>query len=212
MRIRLAVLGLIAALGVAPTAVAQTPGGDSVAGTLLPSQTGTTSFTVDAHSGPTGENPTGTASWHLGGGFGPSWTVDVTCLSVSGNTGVVGFTGVVSLFGEQIPTAGLIRVVDAGGPASAQDSLEWAETGGPFQPGPPVPVPGPTDCSAYPSTFQPFSGLFMNEGGDMVVTDAQASPTSKEQCKNGGWRDYASLFKNQGDCVSFIANEGGRGL
>ena len=36
MRIRLAVLGLIAALGVAPTAVAQTPGGDSVAGNATP--------------------------------------------------------------------------------------------------------------------------------------------------------------------------------
>jgi hypothetical protein len=32
-------------------------------------------------------------------------------------------------------------------------------------------------------------------------------PTSKEQCKNGGWRDFG-LFKNQGDCVSFVATRG----
>jgi hypothetical protein len=29
-------------------------------------------------------------------------------------------------------------------------------------------------------------------------------PTSKDQCKNGGWRTFPG-FKNQGDCVSYIA-------
>ena len=28
-------------------------------------------------------------------------------------------------------------------------------------------------------------------------------PTSKDQCKNGGWRNFPQ-FKNQGDCVSFV--------
>jgi hypothetical protein len=32
-------------------------------------------------------------------------------------------------------------------------------------------------------------------------------PTSKDQCKNGGWRTYG-VFKNQGDCVSFVATRG----
>jgi hypothetical protein len=32
-------------------------------------------------------------------------------------------------------------------------------------------------------------------------------PTSKEQCKNGGWRNFPQ-FKNQGDCVSFVATHG----
>jgi hypothetical protein len=32
-------------------------------------------------------------------------------------------------------------------------------------------------------------------------------PTSKAQCKNGGWRTYG-VFKNQGDCVSFVATGG----
>ena len=32
-------------------------------------------------------------------------------------------------------------------------------------------------------------------------------PTSKGQCKNGGWRTYG-VFKNQGDCVSFVATKG----
>jgi hypothetical protein len=33
------------------------------------------------------------------------------------------------------------------------------------------------------------------------------SPTSKDQCKNGGWRDFG-VFENQGDCVSFVATGG----
>lgn len=32
-------------------------------------------------------------------------------------------------------------------------------------------------------------------------------PTSKDQCKDGGWRNYG-VFKNQGDCVSFVATRG----
>ncbi len=32
-------------------------------------------------------------------------------------------------------------------------------------------------------------------------------PTSKDQCKNGGWRNFG-VFKNQGDCVSFVATGG----
>ena len=42
---------------------------------------------------------------------------------------------------------------------------------------------------------------------NMTVTDALALPTSKEQCKNGGWHDFG-VFKNQGDCVSFVATGG----
>ena len=32
-------------------------------------------------------------------------------------------------------------------------------------------------------------------------------PTSKDQCKDGGWTDYPQ-FKNQGDCVSYVATKG----
>jgi DNA-binding beta-propeller fold protein YncE len=32
-------------------------------------------------------------------------------------------------------------------------------------------------------------------------------PTIKDQCKNGGWRNFGA-FKNQGDCVSFVATKG----
>jgi hypothetical protein len=32
-------------------------------------------------------------------------------------------------------------------------------------------------------------------------------PTTKEECKNGGWRGFG-VFKNQGGCVSFVATKG----
>jgi hypothetical protein len=34
-----------------------------------------------------------------------------------------------------------------------------------------------------------------------------AVPTSQDQCRDGGWRAYG-IFKNQGDCVSFVATGG----
>jgi hypothetical protein len=40
--------------------------------------------------------------------------------------------------------------------------------------------------------------------GDVIV-HAPALPTSKDQCKNGGWRGFQG-FKNQGECVSFVAH------
>jgi len=49
-----------------------------------------------------------------------------------------------------------------------------------------------------------------------VVGQAAAQPTgdppppptlTKEQCFNGGWQKF-TVFKNQGDCVSFVATKG----
>jgi hypothetical protein len=39
------------------------------------------------------------------------------------------------------------------------------------------------------------------------VTDSRPLPTSLDQCKSGGWRQYG-VFKNQGDCVSFVVTGG----
>jgi hypothetical protein len=35
-----------------------------------------------------------------------------------------------------------------------------------------------------------------------VVVDSPPPPTSKDQCKNGGYKQYG--FKNQGQCVAFV--------
>ncbi len=33
-------------------------------------------------------------------------------------------------------------------------------------------------------------------------------PTDKQQCMKDGWRNYGTTFRNQGDCVSFVASGG----
>src|SRR5579875_2746400 len=45
------------------------------------------------------------------------------------------------------------------------------------------------------------------------TTYSFAAPTSKDQCKNGGWQSFTNpgAFKNQGDCVSYVATHGKNG-
>jgi hypothetical protein len=35
-----------------------------------------------------------------------------------------------------------------------------------------------------------------------------ALPADKDECKDDGWRNFGTTFKNQGDCVSFVATGG----
>ena len=42
---------------------------------------------------------------------------------------------------------------------------------------------------------------------DAFVAKIATLPTSIDQCKNGGWKTFG-VFKNQGDCVSFVASKG----
>jgi hypothetical protein len=44
------------------------------------------------------------------------------------------------------------------------------------------------------------------EATSLTITYA-AARTSKDQCKNGGWRNLGTAFKNQGQCVSFVQAE-----
>jgi hypothetical protein len=49
---------------------------------------------------------------------------------------------------------------------------------------------------------------FSGTGGTQeLVVDCGSLPTTTAQCKNGGWRTFG-VFKNQGDCVSFVATGG----
>jgi hypothetical protein len=199
---------------------AQSPIEDSVTGSArdctdppscLTNPTGLTLFTsitANAHSGPSGENPSGTMSWgeRIVGGPGFLDSQDrVTCLSVSDNVAVVGVAGTTNLvrFGITLWNVGLIRVTDGGGPNSELDTFQFAIQTQPIVFPPPPPPPDPTDCSTFPSGVP----ALRNEEGDLTVTDAKPFPTSKDQCKNGGWQSY-STFKNQGDCVSFVATGG----
>lgn len=73
--------------------------------------------TVEARSGPDGSEATGTFSVHYGGGNGPTYSGTVTCLSVGGNRAAVGVEGELWSWGETLPIAGVIHLVDGGPPS-----------------------------------------------------------------------------------------------
>jgi hypothetical protein len=46
-------------------------------------------------------------------------------------------------------------------------------------------------------------------GPPKLVLTFQAEPASKDECKGDGWKSFTLMgFKNQGDCVSFVATQG----
>ena len=59
--------------------------------------------------------------------------------------------------------------------------------------------------AATPTTTATVSGL--SDGWTHRTTSGCRPPTT-EQCKNGGWQAYGTTFKNQGDCVSYVASKG----
>jgi hypothetical protein len=138
----------------------------------------------DAHSGPSGEHPTGTVRIDVQSPLGTFTfdTAQVTCLDVSGNRATIG---------GQSQSGGFALVFFVEDNDGAGQDRSALAVGGSV----------PSVCPAFPST-----GLSPIFGGDITVHDARV-PTSKEQCKNGGWRSFPGL-KNQGHCVNFVATGG----
>jgi hypothetical protein len=178
----LATIAVIVAM-LSPNATAQTPTQDSVTGSGGAGMTRADAFTfeIDAHSGPSGENPTGSAQItpsELGQPFGGP----ITCLAVTGNVATFNFLA--------LPVSSSVETFVATD-SPAGDQIAFVGPGR-----------GPSDCS--PVANPPNQAL---RAGDIVVVDAQPLPASRAQCTNGGWRDFPQ-FKNQGDCVSFVATGG----
>lgn len=157
------------------TSSAQTPAQDSVSGSGTASFFGP--FEIDIRSGPNGENPTGQVSFQSVVGL---LSGSPSCLSVRDNVATFNVPGTSFLLIT-------FQVTDNAG-LGVPDVIEGIPTGR-----------SPADCS-------PLGGGVVDEvlSGDIVVVEAPALPTSKEQCKKGGWRAF-EIFRNQGDCVSFVA-------
>ncbi|HEY3188697.1 MAG TPA: hypothetical protein VGJ70_14550 [Solirubrobacteraceae bacterium] len=162
-----------ACVALAATAEAQA---DSVVGTGKPSALDTF-LRIDAHSGPSGEAPTGFAETQFSGG-----RIPVTCLSVAGNRAVVG----VAVAG---PQSTYILIVDNG--ATGDIFAGSIVTG------------DPSVCPA-PSAFVATIGPSPLDSGDYVVVDDRPLPTANGDCKDGRWRDFGATFRNQGQCVAFV--------
>jgi hypothetical protein len=190
-RLLAAVVGLgVVGILIVPGAVAQVPTQDSVVGSLVvpPVRPGF-AVTINAFSGPSGESPTGTieAVTRDGGPF----TFPVTCLHVTGNRGVIGSRQVLGSDVLQV----YLLVVDEPGDTPDRAQLRFFLN---------EPL-APATCAEYAAVT---AGISPDSGaGSVVVTDAQPLPISKDQCKNGGWHNFTG-FRNQGDCVSFVATHG----
>jgi Beta-propeller repeat len=71
-------------------------------------------------------------------------------------------------------------------------------------------VTGFTDSTDFPTTAGAVQTTHDSSFRDAFVAKIEFAvplPTSKDQCKNGGWQTFG-VFKNQGDCVSFVATKG----
>ena len=133
---------------------------------------------LNATSGPSGENPTGSVDFGGEGSFLHS-SGPVTCLAVSGNRAVLNFLTETGIFSGGILT---VTIID-----NQPDSFTPAPT---FR--------APTDCS--PIGFDMFGPRILHSG-DITVVDAQV-PTTKDQCKGDGWKQFG--FANQGQCIAFV--------
>ena len=91
---------------------------------------------------------------------------------------------------------------------------------------PVTPRPAGTDCPSSPAGLPPgshirvvalnlgdtsandagvdgyFDNVVVETAGGTTVFDFEAAPTSRDDCKNGGWADYG--FRNQGQCIRFV--------
>jgi len=224
-----------------------------------------TPFEIDVRSGPSGENPTGTASFQFPGGVisGP-----VTCLAVDGPLAVFSISDPPAILtflvfdvdvfegpGPPVPDSDVI--VGDFGQSPSECSRPGFFIDGPVVRGdvaivdaqpdtlPPIlTVPATITVNATsgagtrvaytasaidnvdPSPIvvcTPPSGSMFAIGTTNVsctATDDTGNkttqsfnvvvrlPTSKAECKNGGWRNFGTVFKNQGDCVSYVATKG----
>ena len=101
-----------------------------------------------------------------------------TCLAVTGNVAVLNIGE--TLFGQVT-----MEVTDNAG-TGLPDIIEAIPTSRP-----------PTDCS-------PLTGGVSGNvvSGDVEVVDAPPLPTTKAQCREGGYARYG--FSNQGRCIAFV--------
>jgi hypothetical protein len=153
---------------------------------------------VFVQAGPNGENPTGSL---VTSGF-LNFSATPTCVNVVGHAAVAGFR----IDAGTIPSPGLgfISSVQDNGPPVNGRPVDTTIYEGYLFNGAPTSCPAPGEPPP-PDFADRGAGPFLS--GDVTVVDAPALPTSKDQCKNGGWRNFG-VFKNQGDCVSYVETGG----
>jgi virginiamycin B lyase len=67
-------------------------------------------------------------------------------------------------------------------------------------------IPTP-DSGPWGITAGPDGAMWFTESAAVQIGRISVRPATKGQCRNGGWRRFPG-FRNQGDCVSFVATGG----
>jgi hypothetical protein len=136
----------------------------------------TQAFTrLSATSGPNGEDPTGFVEYLISptvSDYGP-----VTCLAVSGNSATLNYESPFSLGGPIVT----VQVVD-----DDPDTVVVLGIGR-----------AATDCSPSSAPF-----VLPLTSGDIKVVDAPPPPTTRRQCRHGGWKRFG--FKHKRQCIAFV--------
>jgi hypothetical protein len=180
-------ISLAIAATLAPIAAAQVPTQDSVSGSGIVTFHGpgleglTTAFDISIRSGPTGEQPTG--SLQLVVPF-----TDPSCVVIRDGGGEEPPSATINLLNTLTGLRVVIQI--SGGAAGPQFIAAFFAS-------------SPTDCAFR---TEPSTNVAEVISGHIDIVDAPPLPTSTQECKNGGWRAFG--FKNQGDCVSFVATGG----
>ena len=110
-----------------------------------------------------------------------------------------------------------VDILRPSAPATSVDPADILATVFQTNPGDPTtlaPVTVSADLSSFAGTTvrirfaEVDNQLFFQASVDAVaISSRRLLPTSKDECKNGGWHTFG-VFKNQGDCVSFVATGG----
>ncbi|MGH8958301.1 MAG: hypothetical protein ACRDVK_06465 [Acidimicrobiia bacterium] len=90
------------------------------------------------------------------------------------------------------------------------DCVSYVVTGGRNQPSGPnasTTTTLATTTTVAPTTTTTVAPTTTTTLAPTTTTTLIAGLTSKDQCKQGGWVTFG-VFKNQGDCVSFVATGG----
>ena len=150
-----------------------------------------------AASDASGAHPRGTVEYGQGERLGlEGQTGPVTCLRVEGNRASIGVEFNMPRF-RPLPARAALIVVEDNGPVEA-DRFAVHD----LPPGTaPTNCPSPAGVALGPAFG--YSPALTDAG--VVVTDARPparTPTSKQQCRHGGWRDFG--FHNQGQCIAFV--------
>ncbi|HET6830536.1 MAG TPA: hypothetical protein VFH44_04205 [Solirubrobacterales bacterium] len=185
-----AAMVLLAAAALAPAAVAKPPGPPELrdVATATGDNQSINDFSafeidVNASSGPAGEDAQGTGSFTV---LGYLISGPVSCLKVTGNVAVLEIDGPFPSLPGTLSV--IVQLTDNGG--GGLDRFEYY---------PVLPeIEQDLDCETGAPGWLGGGPLI----GRAVVFDAPPGPTSKPDCKDGGWARYG--FGSQGLCIASV--------